>query len=231
MKPLALFLLDLIYPPKCVYCDKLLAERDLPACALCTQKYFRLPVQAAMQTGESFSYCVSAAYYDGVVRSAFLQYKFHGEKHLSTVFSAHLAESIQKAYGNEFDCITWLPVSNKRLKQRGYDQSRRLAEGVAHLQGRHVEALLTHPKCKPPQSSLKGVVARRENVRDCFAVPKPERVKGKCILLIDDIITTGATMEEAARTLRAAGAREVMAATLCRTPPQDVEGNVVQTNE
>ena len=114
--------------------------------------------------------------------------------------------------------ITWVPVSRQTLKKRGYDQARLLAEETARALGREAVPLLEKARATPAQSSLESAAQRRKNVKGVYAVPRPEQVTGQRVLLIDDILTTGSTLEEAARTLRAAGASQVVAAAFCRTP-------------
>ena len=116
----------------------------------------------------------------------------------------------------EYDLITWVPVSEERLKKRGYDQAMLLAMAAAlELQDVAVETL-KKPADNLAQSSLNDKKARKDNVQDAYLVPDPDLVEGKRILLIDDIITTGATLDEASRTLLEAGAKSVVAASLAQ---------------
>lgn len=218
MRPLSLVLLDLFFPARCVYCNALLPQSDHFACPRCLVSLPWLSDMAALKRGTHFSYCVSAASYEAALRDAFLQYKFYQQRHLCKAFAAPLALAICSHFSASYDLITWVPVSKARLKTRGYDQSRLLAEAVAHLLDQKAVDLLAHPRPKPAQSSLDSAAARLLNVKGCFAPTDPARTRGLRILLIDDLITTGATLEEAARVLRAAGAREVLCATFCQTP-------------
>ena len=114
-----------------------------------------------------------------------------------------------------------MPVSEKRRKQRGYDQAMLLAMAAAlSLDDVAVETL---KKCKdtPAQSSLECAEQRRTNVVDAYEIVDPELVAGQRVLLIDDIITTGATLEEASRTLKNAGAASVVAAAVAKTTHQN----------
>ena len=113
--------------------------------------------------------------------------------------------------------ITWTPVSEKRLRQRGYDQAMLLAMAAAlALDDVAVETL---KKCRdtPAQSSLENADQRRSNVVGVYEIVDPELIAGKRVLLIDDIITTGSTLEEASNTLMKAGAASVMAAAVAQT--------------
>ena len=114
----------------------------------------------------------------------------------------------------KFDLVTWVPVSRKRRRTRGYDQAELLCRETARELG--MQPLLTLEKCTDnrAQSSLSGAEERFENAKGAYRAVQPERFAGKRVLLIDDIVTTGATMSECARVLRKAGAAEVVCAAL-----------------
>lgn len=224
MRPLSLVLLDLIFPARCVYCDALLPQVDYFACPNCMVSLPWLSGKAALRGGTNFTRCVSAASYEAALRAAFLQYKFFNQRHLAKTFAIPLAQVIASHFSGAYDLITWVPVSKERLKTRGYDQARLLAEAVAAALGQKTLPLLAHPHQNPAQSSLDSAAARLVNVKGCFAATDPARTQGLRILLIDDLITTGATLEEASSVLRAAGAKEVLCATFCQaqapSPPK-----------
>ena len=111
-----------------------------------------------------------------------------------------------------------MPVSPDTLRKRGYDQAQLLAQEAAKALGKPVLPLLEKTGKNRPQSSLTHGRERFANVAGVYTVPQPAAAAGQRILLIDDILTTGATLNEAARTLRQAGAGQVVAAALCRTP-------------
>ena len=120
-----------------------------------------------------------------------------------------------------YDLITWVPVSPKTLRRRGYDQAQLLAQETARALAAQAVPLLEKTRDTPPQSSLTQGRQRRANVAGVYTAPHPAQVAGQRVLLLDDILTTGATLNEAARTLRQAGARQVVAAAFCRTPPKN----------
>jgi ComF family protein len=135
-----------------------------------------------------------------------------------------MQKAIEGQLPGRFDLITWIPVSEETLKKRGYDQARLLAEALGQLLQTPVLAALAQPRAKVPQSTLLSPQARRENVKGCFALRNPAALKGKRILLIDDVITTGATLEEACETLCHAEVQEVVCATFCRARKEDTLG-------
>lgn len=219
MRPLSLVLLDLLYPPKCAFCEAVLNDSRNMVCPRCQAEISWLPEGERLQTGEHFSLCLSASWYEHKLRFAMLQYKFHGQKHLAELFAAPLAKFIQESYAQRYDLITWIPISKERLRTRGYNQSELLARAVSERLGKAALPLLHHPRPKPPQSGIATAADRKANVSGCFTLaPSPDLI-GSRILLIDDVITTGSTLEEAAQVLRAGGAAEVLCATVCRTRP------------
>ena len=132
-------------------------------------------------------------------------------------FGSLTARCAAEEFGGEFDAITWVPVSRKRLRKRGFDQARYLAGSLCVEW--HVEPQETLRKIldNPPQSGLEDADARRVNVLGAYEAVHPERIAGKRFLLVDDICTTGSTLGEAARVLRQAGAADVLGLTLAVT--------------
>lgn len=219
MRPLSLVLLDLLYPPKCAFCESVLKDSRHMVCPRCEETLPWLSEADRLQKGEHFSRCLSTSWYEDQFRFAMLQYKFYGQRHLAEVFAAPLAKYIAQSFSGRFDLITWIPISKERFRTRGYNQSQLLAKEIAKLLGQTAVPLLSHPRPKPPQSGIATAAERKSNVSGCFAVSSAGDFRGKRILLIDDVITTGATLEEAAKILRLAGSKEVMCATVCRTHP------------
>ena len=105
-------------------------------------------------------------------------------------------------------------VSAARRRERGYDQAQLLAQATAEALGKQAVPLLTKVKDTKAQSALTDGRLRKSNVAGVYSVPRPHEVAGKKILVIDDILTTGATLREAARVLQEAGAEKVICATL-----------------
>ena len=127
-----------------------------------------------------------------------------------------MASCIREHLNGRFDLITWVPLSTKRAKARGYDQAMLLALAVAlELDDVAVETLVktTHIQA---QSTITDKEMRRANVSGVYELRDKELINGKRILLIDDIITTGSTLAECARVLLMGGAESVVCATLAR---------------
>ena len=105
--------------------------------------------------------------------------------------------------------LSWIPVSPQRYLQRGFDQSALITKHIARQLGIPKVRVLRKVRHTKPQSLIKEPHARRANVTNAYKVVKPDRLKGKRILLIDDVITTGATVSECAKTLSKVGVKEV----------------------
>ena len=148
------------------------------------------------------------------VRDAILTYKFRGRVEYLNCFGALMAETAASAFADRFDAVTWVPVSGKRLKKRGFDQSRMLCASLCV--DWHTQPLETLRKVRdnPAQSGIDDPAERRANVLGAYEPVDPDAIAGKRFLLIDDIITTGATLTECVRVLKAAGAADVVCLTL-----------------
>ena len=205
-------ILDLLFPPKCAFCGALTERENEGVCPACRRE---LPWTENLKRKADFVIGVTAPlYYEGTVRQALLRYKFNGAPARGDVYGRLIGEALRKQEKTGFDVVTWAPLSRKRLRRRGYDQARLLAEAAAKELGIPCEGLLKKVRHTPPQSGISAPEARRANVSGVYTVSEPNRVRGKRILLIDDIITTGATVSECARILLLNGAGSVHAAAL-----------------
>lgn len=209
-------LLDLLFPPRCTFCRKLLKNGKLGVCAGCAKN---LPYThgGGNQNGDFFTVCVAPLYYEGVVRDSILRFKFKEATAYAKVYGALMADCIGENLEGRYDLITWVPLSEGRLKNRGYDQAMLLAMAAAlELDDVAVETLVKHTDV-PAQSGVGSEEKRRANISGAYNVPDEELVAGKRILLIDDIVTTGSTLSECSRMLLQAGAKEVLCCALARS--------------
>lgn len=209
---LAGIVLDLIFPPKCVFCHRILESGSGPVCGECRRT---VPVRNGRDgmtyAGKEVDECYAPLDYSGYVKDSLHRFKFGGNSFYSDVY----ADIICGAFGDgelQCDVVSWVPLSGKRLRQRGYDQARLIAEGISQRTGIPcVRTLVRHRNAKP-QSLTGNYESRVENIRDAYIVSPDADIKGKSVLLVDDIVTTGATLCEAARTLKGSGASYVKAA-------------------
>ena len=212
--------LDLLFPPKCVFCAKVLNKADDGWCDRCTES---LPYtdNHGKQGGDVFDFCVSPLYYTGTVRRSLLRYKFKNASYYSDTYGKVLAECIREfkdsnGFDAGYDIISWVPLSKKRQRKRGYDQAMLLAKATAsELDGAVAETLRKTIDVQP-QSELGDKAERSANIKGAYTVSDSDIIAGKRVLLIDDIVTTGSTFDECARVLLSAGAAGVICAALAR---------------
>lgn len=210
--------LDLLFPPKCPFCRRVTDGGGV--CEACEKTLPWTEGAAGLVTGSGGFVCAAPLFYEGQARSALLRLKFHGAGHLARPLGALIAACAAERFSGEFDAVTWAPVGPGRLRERGYDQARLLAEAACRGWDASPERLLEKTGDNPAQSSLADADARRANVLGMYAVPAGANAAGRRILLIDDICTTGATLTECARTLRDAGAERVVCAAAALTRPE-----------
>ena len=201
-------LLDFFFPRRCPFCGRV-AGRAL----LCPKCETDLPRCDRVRTG-AFGECAAPLYYEGSVRDAILAFKFKGRIEHLNCFGVLMAEKAAEVYADRFDAVTWVPVSKKRLKKRGFDQARMLCASLCVDWHIDPQETLRKTGDNPPQSGIDDPAARRANVLDMYEPVSPENIAGKRFLLIDDIVTTGATLAECVRVLKAAGAADVVCLTL-----------------
>ena len=202
---------DLLYPPACILCDALLTEREY-LCPRCRKEapYFKNS-KRKLEFLDSFT---AVWYYKGYARDSLLRYKFRGKTYLAEPYSRFLAARIRREHPEGFDLLTWVPVSPLRRLQRGYDQCRLLTLALGkelHMKPRRLLFKIRH---NPAQSGLSDPSLRRGNVKGAYRVLHKKELFGKRILLVDDILTTGATAGECARMLKTFGAAEVHCAVM-----------------
>lgn len=208
-------LLDFCYPPKCIFCQEPLEGETGPLCPKCG-RIAPWTGNRGIQFGVHFDRCISPLYYTDVMKPSFHRYKFQGYWHYSWVYGEWMWEHLLQYAPDyrRFDCITWTPLSFWRYQRRGYDQARRLAMVISKASGIPLIQTLTKKKHTPPQSGTAKAAQRWENVRGVYAPKRGANLVGKRVLLVDDVITTGATLEEASAVLRKMGAAEVCCLTL-----------------
>lgn len=204
-------LLDLFFPPRCAFCRTVGVHG---VCQNCEKTLPRTPEPLCKDT--SFGVCAAPLLYEGVVRESLLRFKFHGVQGAAEGYGALLAQCVAEELGGEFDLVTWVPVSRERERERGYDQAFLLARETAKHWDTKPVRLLRKTRDNAAQSGLSSAAERQGNVLGVYKAENTEMLKNACVLLIDDILTTGSTLGECVRVLKEAGAKSVVCATLAR---------------
>ena len=220
--------LDGIFPPRCVNCQKsgailcpscLATIHPIPS-PFCTRCQFPLAsgsiCQYCTRTPPAFYGLRVVSRYEGMIRACIHKLKYEGQIRLAEPLGLLLAQAYI-FYDLRADVIVPVPLHAERLRQRGYNQSQLLAEECArHIRAPVIAALLVKTRATPAQVGLSSQ-ERILNVAGSFAASAP--LHGQRIVLVDDVCTTGATLNACAEALRLAGAGEIWGLTLARPYP------------
>lgn len=153
--------------------------------------------------------------YEGLLKDLILRYKFHGQLGLDLFLRDLLHHALSRGNGRVFDIVVPVPLHSKKLRRRGFNQSLELARGLDRKsQGTVEPEAIIRIRNTQDQHALTRA-ERIRNLKGAFLADSV-RVGGQCVLLVDDILTTGATAEAATKALLKAGAREVCLAVLAR---------------
>lgn len=204
--------MKMFYPQRCPYCNCVI-EHSMIQCETCAKQ---MPKRYFQNFAKGGYPCYSPFFYKGIFATAVKRFKFQNYPQYSPQLAVHLAASIMDQKDDAtFDFVTCVPMHPSRERKRGYNQSKLLARDVSKLIGVEYADLIKKVKDNREQHKCKSVAERRDNVRGVFAVEDKQVVKGKNILVIDDILTSGYTLGECCRILSKAGGSVIQCATLC----------------
>jgi ComF family protein len=229
-------LLDLLLPPACFLCGAALPAASVPSfCPAClaalpplvsprcprcalpypTEEGTDHLCEGCLRDEPAFSWVAAAGVYEGSLRQAVHRFKYQGTVGLDRPLGRMLAEALaRQAPGWRPDLIAPVPLHRRRLGERTYNQSLLLARALGRQWRVPVAArLLRRTRPTPSQQGLTAA-ERRQNLKGAFVTERP--LAGERVLLVDDVLTTGATVRECSRVLRAGGAGEVAVAVLAR---------------
>jgi ComF family protein len=234
-------LAGILAPPSCPSCSAAMRAGDPGLCATCTARIQRviepwcptcgLPVEegaltlqggpcASCRGGRAFARARAYGVFDGLLRDLVTRFKYRGERTLGDALG-HLVQLTAQEHLDvaEYEAIVPVPLHRTRIEERGFNQAFVLARPLAAAARVPIVHVLQRSVNTAAQVGLQGD-ARRANVRDAFGIaPRwKDRVVRRRVLLVDDVFTTGATVDECARALRDAGVASVDVVTLARTP-------------
>jgi ComF family protein len=211
-------LLRLVFPPKCIFCGKVLPiDTRVGICQGCFKMlpFMNVKVSLLDRRNTSKNYCdnvICVFRYDSIVRQAVVRYKFFGKSYYYRTLGRLLSEKIKKMTNfREFDIIISVPLYKARENLRGYNQALLLAKVVSRELSIPEQSRLLERLRNTGSQSLMPAYKRNTNVKGAFKVTDCNEVKNKVILLIDDVLTTGNTLNECSRVLKEAGAALVVA--------------------
>lgn len=231
--------LNVIFPERCIICDNVMnaTENQVAICPRCADELIFLdevptcricgcqltstePICLTCQTHvHYFTRAVSCFPYKDGVRRAVLAYKFHGRRDYARTFSRLLYYRVLPFHKQHpFDFVVCTPMTKKSLQERGYHHTNLIAEPVAKELGIPFLSDAFIKSAETSKQSSLDYVSRFKNVEKAFSLSMPKKTfKGKRILLIDDVLTTGATADALAKLLSNAGAETILVATLAGT--------------
>ena len=223
-------LADFIFPPRCCGCDRL-TRGSSPVCSDCQKIIVKTSDRksACDICGMELDKCLcgkrlyfhksaTVFYHEGNPRKVIFKLKFHARPDIATTYSAALKEILDKrGILADTDLITCIPMTPVAKLIRGYNQSELIAKAIADLSGIEFLPVLYKERGIPKQHQVKNV-SRRANVLGVFEPKKDmlQNIQNKRILIVDDVTTTGNTLNEAAKTLLIFGAGEIFTAS-CTT--------------
>ena len=217
-------ILNLFYPRVCAACGESLLRDEETVCLKCRYTlpltgYERHPDNPLMQSfyGRAPFHAVTACYFfakSGKVQHLIHQLKYKGNKEAGLFLGRQIGESIKDAPGFQgIDYLIPVPLHPKREKKRGYNQSLIIAQGINEVTGIKIGDRFLVRVVYTETQTRKSAGDRFKNVKDIFAVRFADELQGKHVLLIDDVLTTGATLESCAQQLAQVPAITISAAT------------------
>ncbi len=198
----------LLFPPKCHFCRELLSGDETDLCHSCRKS--APEISGRKRKLPYIAQWTAVWYYKDSVRSCIHRFKFWNARGYADFFAREMAMRIQQdQWQTQFDALSWVPVSTLRRMKRGYDQSQLLAQALGRELGMEAVPLLKKVRHTPPQSRIKDAPRRRANVLGAYRCIDPAAAQGQRILLVDDVVTSGATGCECSKMLMIHGAKSV----------------------
>lgn len=206
---------ELLFPKVCGICGKI---APTPICLYCRRK-IELLIESNIVNVHN-KYFEKQAYmfnYNGIIREKLINYKFNEQAYLNETFADIIIknEKICRFIKN-YDIIIPVPIHRKRYKERGYNQTELIAVRVAKNLGILVakDVLLKEINNKPQSELTKN--EREQNAKNVYRIQNEQKIRNKAILIMDDIYTTGNTVNECSKMLKQAGASEIAVLTIAK---------------
>ncbi|MGI6295497.1 MAG: ComF family protein [Armatimonadota bacterium] len=230
LRDIASGVLEFVYPIRCLkceritntfLCDECLSHVELiapPICSKCGKPSEHRLCHACRNREFHFERVRSSGPFQGMLREAIHALKYRKLQQLSNPLIKLLIQTYPTSgLGKNFDLIVPVPIHRSRMFERGFNQSELLAQGLASHLGIPLETRVLYKAINTPHQVDLSPDLRMINVRGSFGIKNPEKTLAKRILVIDDVVTTGATLDEVARVLTHAGAASVSGYTLARS--------------
>ena len=207
--------LDYFFPPICGMCGEINENYICDNCYENIKKIKKCVINE--YNNRNFSKHLYIFRYEGIIRNKIIEYKFEDNGYLYKMFAKIILSDKKTCnFIKKYDVIIPVPISKKRKKKRGYNQSELVANELAQKLNQDIWTdIIIKKKDNKPQSEL-NKLERIKNVEDIYEINKPIEVKNKKVLLLDDIYTTGSTVNEIARKLKQNQTQEIGVITLAK---------------
>jgi competence protein ComFC len=207
-------LVKLLFPQKCIFCGKIIDyESDIEICKTCYKKIpFVDRINYELGFTRYYDNLICLCKYSGIIKECLIKFKFYEKVACYRVLSKLMAEKIKKVSNSKnYDMIMSVPLHRKKRKLRGYNQSLLVSRSISKRTGIPEQSLYLKKVRETESQSLLTREKRYLNVKAAFKISRPKEIKGRSVLIVDDIFTTGSTINECARVLKEAGASRVTA--------------------
>lgn len=205
------FIINLFYPSRCAFCNKI-TDKEKVCCEECNSK---INGEKSITTVLNNTFCVSPFPYCSIYRDAIINFKFNGKIQNAETLSLYMLKAIREYYNDDkFDYVTAVPLSKNQRIERGFNQSEILARKISEYLNIPYKECLVKIKDNEPQHSLNSNL-RKQNVKGVYKTSNQDIINLR-ILLVDDIVTTGCTLEECTRILKKSK-NQVLCCAFCKT--------------
>lgn len=225
---------SLIFPNRCLSCNKITPLKHF--CKDCLPPPTLIHIKTCEKCGLPIKLCackwnfyyfdkmISCLEADDKTKNSFYSFKFGGNRSGFEFFSEKMVEMLNEKHSDlKIDIITSVPSHKSTVNERGYDQVKLLAKGISKGVGVNYIPLLRQPKKSSKQHETESINQRFSNVVGKYSFCNNQNIKGKTVLLVDDIKTTGATLSQCAKELKLSGAEKVIAITALTVYPKNKE--------
>lgn len=217
-------LLEFLFPPRCIICNEILSQESIicicEACAFHID-YYNNRINSLGLPESHKVYCdgiICVGRYNNSLKNSIKKFKFGNKPSYFRAFGTLLSLKVKNTENlDKIDIVIPVPLHKSRRKQRGYNQAELIAVYTAKQLGVRLESSILIKTMETQTQSLLSKTDRLTNLEEAFSVRFPKQVAGKNILLVDDIITTGSTVNQCSKALKAAGAHRVIAGVIATT--------------
>ena len=209
--------LDLIYPQVCGICGKINTKSLCNKCEINLKKYLAIQIDNYNDFGTYYDKHIYFFQYEGIIRKLLINYKFNEKSYLYRSFVNFLLKQ-QKVFEiiKTYDIILPVPISKKRYNQRGYNQTELIVREISKRADiKLVTNCLYKVKNNVPQSTL-NKDDRIENVKNAYIIKNSKIIKDKRVIILDDIYTTGSTVNECSKLLKQNNVKEILVMTIAK---------------